>query len=130
MNHAELVDGETNGAIVRARVDRDVAFGSKDNREAGVVGGSNRGESSKDGLAGEDGEAINGNDEGTNVFALHISNVGRRGTGNDGREVAALANVASSDFQTQSRMRATNELRHGIQTMKGVVGDSEVQRGQ
>lgn len=51
-------------------------------------------------------------------------------TGGDGGEVTALANVASSDLETESRMRTTNGLCHRVKTVKGIVGDGDVQGRQ
>ena len=64
------------------------------------------------------------------MLTTEIADVGCRQTRDNGREVAAFANVASGDLETQSRMRTSNGLRHRIQTVKWVVGNREVQRGQ
>ncbi len=76
MDHAQLVDGEVNRTVVGPRVNRNVSLGGKHNGEAGGVGSGDRGKSSKNGCTGEDGEAIDGDDESTNVFASNIPDVG------------------------------------------------------
>ena len=130
MDNAKLVDRQVKRTVVGARVNRKVALRGKTNGEAGGVRSGDRGKSSKNGGTGEDGEAIDRDDEGANVFASNVPDVGCRGTGDDSRKVATLAYVACGDVKSQSGMGAANGLGHGIESRKGIVGDREIGRGQ
>lgn len=81
MNDAELVNRQVDRGIVGTRVDRNVPFGCEHDREARVIRGGGRGESRKDGLASEDGDAIDRGDKSPNVFASDIADVRCRGPG-------------------------------------------------
>ncbi len=81
VDEAKLVDRQVKRAVVRASVDRDVSVGRKDNRERGSVGGGDARQNEDNGLARENGDAINRHDISTDVLASHVSDAGSRGSG-------------------------------------------------
>ena len=53
VDHAELINRQMNRVVVRAQIDRNVAFRGEDNGEASVIGCGHCGESGEDGFASE-----------------------------------------------------------------------------
>lgn len=109
-----------------AGVDRDVALGGKNNGERGGVRGNDIGKSKEDGLAGENGETIDGDNKSANELAADIADVRRRGAGSNSREVATFADVAGSDLKPQGRVATCDVLGDRVKAVKGVVGHREV----
>ncbi len=104
---------------MRARTDRDITVGRKDNGEGGSVGSGNGGQRRDDRVAREDRDAVNGDNVGADVFATDVANASGRGAGDDAREISAPANMASRDFKTKGRMVAFDGLRDGVETVAG-----------
>jgi hypothetical protein len=126
VDEAKLVDRQMKRAVVRASVDRDVAVGREDNGERGSVGGGDARQSEDNGLARENGGAINRHDISTDVLASHVADSGSRGTGGNAGQITAFANVASGDLETKRRVITLDCLRDGVEAVKWIIGDFKV----
>jgi hypothetical protein len=116
--------------VVWTRTDRDVPVGRKDDDEGDSIGSDDCSQSGDDRITREDGNVVHRDDVSADILATNVADTGGRGAGDDTREVTTLADMARRDLEPESGMVAFDGLCDGVQSMKGVVGDDEIQRGE
>ncbi len=115
---------------MRTGTDGDISVGRKDDGEGDGIGSNNSSQCGDNGVAGEDGDVVNRDDVSADVLATDVADAGSGGTRNDTRKVVILSDVASGDLETKSGVVAFDGLRDGVEAMKRIVRDVEIEGGQ
>jgi hypothetical protein len=116
--------------VVRTRTDRDVPVGRKDDGEGDSIGSDDCSQSGDDRITREDGDVVHRDDVSTDVLATDVADAGGGGTRDDTGKVSTPSDVASGDLEAKSGVVAFDGLRDGIEAMKRIVGDVEIEGGQ
>ena len=129
MDEKELVHGQMDEVVVWALMDGDITVGGEHDSEGWGIRGQGRRQSSEDGFASEDGNAIDGHDKSADILATDVANPRSGGTGNYAGNIAAFADVAGGDEEAKRRMFTFDRLSDGIQPVEGVIGHLQVKWG-
>jgi hypothetical protein len=79
----------------------------------------------QDGRGSEHGNAVDGDNEGTDVPTSNVSNPGCRGVGDNTRNKTALSDVALLNLKAKVGMFACDRRRQLIEAFEWIIGDGK-----